>query len=54
MSTDNFTFFTPEQLREARKHAVDVNKERYNALFKQVTEEVQEEIKLETDLKVSL
>jgi hypothetical protein len=48
MSTDNFAFFTPEQLREARKHAVAVNKERnvneFNDLFKHVTQEVQEEI----------
>lgn len=48
MSTNNFAFFTPEQLREARKHAVAVNKQRnmneFNDLFKHVTQEVQEEI----------
>ena len=48
MTTDNFAFFTPEQLIQARKQAVAVNTERvvneYNELFKRVTREVQEEI----------
>lgn len=48
MTTEDFVFFTPEQLIQARRQAVSINKERvvneFNDLFKHVTQEVQREI----------
>lgn len=48
MTTEDFMFFTPEQLIQARRQAISINKERvvneFNELFKHVTQEVQREI----------
>lgn len=47
-SQDDFVFFTPAQLIEARQRAIVTNKERiekeYNELFEKITHEVQHEI----------
>lgn len=48
MSNDDFTFFTPAQLIEARHQSIVTNKERivceYTELFERITHEVQLEI----------
>lgn len=48
MSSDDFTFFTPAQLIEARHQSIVTNKERivceYTELFERITHEVQHEI----------
>lgn len=48
MSDDDFAFFTPSQLIEARHHAIVINKERivneFTELFTRITYEVQCEI----------
>jgi hypothetical protein len=48
MSGEDFVFFTPEQLVEARQHAIVTNKERivseFTELFERITHEVQHEI----------
>ena len=48
MSIEDFIFFTPTQLAEARKQAVYTNNERivneFNNLFKYITQEVQREL----------
>lgn len=48
MSSEDFVFFTPSQLIEARQHAIVTNKERivseFNELFNRTSHEVQHEI----------